>query len=326
MIIYCDIPDGDGAFASSRFSNIKIYASKVGNNAFYNHSSITSIEIGRRVTSIGSYAFAGCKDLASINIPSNVLSLGENAFYNCSTLSSCTINSSNTKLGRMAFRNCPRLNNIYCLCPAPPNCEDQIFICGTNLVRDPMDVYNYAMLHIPIGTRELYSSAYEWRYFKNVKEDIELNVDGKFADLIIKMGGLGYTRQAVKANETFAIYIGSLGDNRVNTVLFNGVDVTNSIIDGYFTTPEINGESELSISFESELSVKSMNEDNLRISGYNCEIRVQNIEKSSDIYVYSMDGKLVDCVLSAIGSASIQVASEQLYLVKVGNRSFKVAL
>ncbi len=295
-------------------------------DAFYGCSGLTSVTIGNSVTSIIDETFYGCSSLTSVTIPNSVTSIGNSAFYGCSSLTSVTIGNSVTSIGKKVFSDCYRLNTIYCLCTTPPNCENEVFICETNNVSDPKDVYNYAILHIPTGTKELYSSAYEWRYFKNVKEDVELNVDGKYVDLTIKMGTLGYTRQAVKAAETYTIYIGSLGDNKVNTVLFNGIDVTNSIVNGYYTTPVINGESELSISFESETSVKSMQEDNLKVSGYNGEIRVQNIEKPSDIYVYSVDGKLVNSAISTIGSASIQVDSDQLYMVKVGNRTFKVAL
>ena len=276
------------------------------------------------VISIGSYAFAGCAGITSINIPENVTSIGDEAFYGCTDLTSITIYTNNIGLGSRVFSNCYRINTIYCLSQMPPYCGSQLFI--SNDLRDKYDIYTYATLHVPMGSKELYSSAYEWRYFDKIKEDMEANGKVYYANLTVKQGTVGYTRQAVKAAETYTIYIGSLGDNKVNTVLFNGVDVTSSIVNGYYTTPEIKGESEISISFESETSVKSMQVDNLKVSGYNGEIRVQNIEKPSDIYVYSVDGKLVNSALSTIGSSSIQVASDQLYLVKVGNRTFKVAL
>ena len=83
----------------------------IGANAFYNNTSITSIEIPNSVTSIGYDAFRGCSGLTSIEIPNSVTSIGYDAFYNCSglktviNLSSLTItkgSSGNGYVGRYA--------------------------------------------------------------------------------------------------------------------------------------------------------------------------------------------------------------------------------
>ena len=160
-----------------------------------------------------------------------------------------------------------------------------------------------------------------------IPDNSQMNVVfSKYANLTVKQGATGYTRQAVKSDTRHTIYIGSLGENKVNTVIFNGVDVTDELVNGYYTTPEIKGESVLSISYETNLSVKSMSLNELKVMGYNGEIQIKNIDEPSDVFVYTVDGKLVGSLPSAYGSASIQVASEELYVVKVGSRVFKVAL
>ena len=55
----------------------------IGNNAFQNCSSLTSVTIGNSVTSIGSSAFFGCSGLTSITIPDSVTSIGDWAFHGC---------------------------------------------------------------------------------------------------------------------------------------------------------------------------------------------------------------------------------------------------
>ena len=50
---------------------------KIGNNAFYDCSSLTSVTIGNSVTSIGKYAFDYCSSLTSVTIPNSVTSIGE---------------------------------------------------------------------------------------------------------------------------------------------------------------------------------------------------------------------------------------------------------
>ena len=58
----------------------------IGDNAFYNCTSLTSVEIPSSVTSIGWYAFAGCTSLTSITIPNSVTSIGNEAFWGCNNL------------------------------------------------------------------------------------------------------------------------------------------------------------------------------------------------------------------------------------------------
>ena len=58
----------------------------IGEDAFYNCKSLTSIEIPAGVTGIGGYAFYNCNSLTSIEIPASVTSIGNSAFYGCSSL------------------------------------------------------------------------------------------------------------------------------------------------------------------------------------------------------------------------------------------------
>ena len=80
----------------------------IGDSAFEDCSSLTSIEIPASVTSIGNYAFRGCKSLTGIEIPASVTSIGNYAFDGCSSLTSITFaeNSQLTSIGNHAFDGC----------------------------------------------------------------------------------------------------------------------------------------------------------------------------------------------------------------------------
>ena len=300
----------------------------IGSEVFEDCSSLISVTIPNSVTSIGEYAFYNCSSLTSVTIPNSVTSIGYKAFYDCSSLTSVTIPNSVTSIGYKAFSDCYRLNTVNCLNPVPPTCDAGTFLCSTSTVRDEYDVYTYANLHVPMGSKEVYSGAYEWRYFNKIKEDMEANGNVFYAYLTVKQGTTGYTRQAVKADEKYTIYIGSLGENKVNSVSFNGVDVTDELVNGYYTTPEITAESTLSVTYETNvtgISSTTINND-VKVIGYNGEIIISQIEEPSDVQIYTVDGKIIDSRSSAFGSVTIQVPEEQLYLVKVGSRTYKVAL
>ena len=70
----------------------------IGEDAFFDCSSLTSIDFGEnsQLTFIGDYAFSGCSSLTSIEIPSGVTSIGYSAFSGCYSLTSIIVENGNT--------------------------------------------------------------------------------------------------------------------------------------------------------------------------------------------------------------------------------------
>ena len=110
-----DIPvdwvSGETTVTSVIFANDNSVTS-IGDSAFKNCSSLTSVTIPNSVTSIGDYAFGICTSLTSITIPNSVTSIGSFAFYNCTSLTSANIPTSVTSISSETFKNCSSLANI----------------------------------------------------------------------------------------------------------------------------------------------------------------------------------------------------------------------
>lgn len=84
----------------------------IGDWAFWNCSSLTSVTIPNTITSIGGYAFWNCSSLTSVTIPNKVTNIDGGAFDGCSSLTSINIPNSVTTIGKEAFANCSSLKQI----------------------------------------------------------------------------------------------------------------------------------------------------------------------------------------------------------------------
>ena len=93
----------------------------IGNGAFENCSSLTTVTIPYSVTSIGGCAFGNCSSLTSIDIPNSVTFIGGGVFYGCSSLTSVTLPNNITELNYSYnsgfvnsgfFENCSSLTSV----------------------------------------------------------------------------------------------------------------------------------------------------------------------------------------------------------------------
>ncbi|MCQ2796400.1 MAG: leucine-rich repeat domain-containing protein [Bacilli bacterium] len=79
----------------------------IGDSAFSNCASLSSIIIPNNVIKIGNSAFSGCESLTSIDLPNGLTMIGSKAFSGCISLSSISIPDSIEQLGDNAFSGCP---------------------------------------------------------------------------------------------------------------------------------------------------------------------------------------------------------------------------
>ncbi len=92
--------------------NIPNSVTSIGKRAFVYCESLTSVTIPNSVTSIGDRAFCACTSLTSVTIPNSVTSIGEEVFFGCTSLTSVTIPNSVTSIGYSAFSTCTSLTSV----------------------------------------------------------------------------------------------------------------------------------------------------------------------------------------------------------------------
>lgn len=85
---------------------------KIGSQAFYQCSNLTSLRIPDTVTAIDDSAFEGCARLTSVNIPDGVTQISGSLFKDCTSLTSVNIPTNVAAIGIGAFRNCSSLVSV----------------------------------------------------------------------------------------------------------------------------------------------------------------------------------------------------------------------
>ncbi|MBQ2122425.1 MAG: leucine-rich repeat domain-containing protein, partial [Bacteroidaceae bacterium] len=179
-----------------------VYDSREGCNAIIATLSNTlvvgckSTIIPNSVASIGNYAFYECYSLTSVEIPNSVTSIGEAAFKYCSSLTSVEIPNSVTSIGNSAFDNCSGLTSITSYISA-----DKLFEIESDVFKD----FDKAKctLYVPYGAQETYAATAGWNDFTNIVE-----MDAPTFDLTVSSAGYAtlYLDYAVEIPEGVEVY------------------------------------------------------------------------------------------------------------------------
>ena len=133
-IIYKYNPDTNTYFVSEVYGNAKSYeildeyknkkVTTIGVRAFYNHSNLEEIKLGKNIEHINRLAFAECKKLKTINLE-NVKEISRNAFNYDISLTEVNLDSIvdlgasvflNTSLEKVNFNDNNSLTTIGSLC------------------------------------------------------------------------------------------------------------------------------------------------------------------------------------------------------------------
>ena len=167
----------------------------------------------------------------------------------------------------------------------------------------------------------MYMSAPGWFEFENI---VEFENKETAHYITIRMGDGGVLKQSVKVGEIYTYTINADDGWEINTLTFNGKDMTSLLKEEQFSTPVITGNSDLHVVFQQKGNSvnEHMAESQIKVYAYDKMLTVEGADINASVGVYNTNGILVK---SSKGNTTLQLESG-VYIVKVGNESFKVGL
>ena len=293
---------------------------------------ITAIKINDGCATIGVSAFSGCTKLQAVSIPNSVTTLGNGAFKGCTALTQATIGDGVKKIDQLAFSGCNRLETVKLgnqvsevAYRAFYNCSSlstitvnakEVPTTGT----DPFSTYT-ATLYVPAEALDDYKNHATWGKFSNILPTTDK------VYLIIAQTESGSLKVPVTKATRYALVIEAAAGWKVNSVTFNGTDVTADLNDGTYTTPSIVEDATIRVAYESTSDeIATVSQSQVKVFGTDNAIVVRGAAAGELVSVYATDGVLVGSSVAGRGDVSFRVKSGATYIVKVASSTLKVAL
>ena len=278
----------------------------IENNAFYYCSGLTSVNIPNSVTSIGNNAFYYCKGLTSVTIPNSVTSIGDGAFNSCTGLTSVTIPNGVTTIRNCTFLSCTGLTSVTI-----PNSvitiENSAFSSCTRLtsVTFPNSVTSIeesafiacrGLTSVTIPSSML---AIVDRAFYHCEQIKQIYCEGTTPAKI-------YSDTFTNIYKTCELYVpkGAYSAYRNDP----GWGRFNNIIEQVAT------------------SISDIEASNINVYTENGYIVVKGGKLGDTVDIYSVSGSLLHKIKITDNIVRINVAPQSIYIVKAGDKSFKIAL
>lgn len=143
----------------------------IGESMFYNCYNLRKMELPATTQRIEDYAFFGCSRLKQIKLPETCVTVGEYAIAFCDSLSSMSLPAGLVRIGESAFTYCTSLSTIYSAI------EKMSDVVSDDYYFSPFDgISDCCLWHIPVGTKNKYTSLSWWDRSWGVVEDLESSV------------------------------------------------------------------------------------------------------------------------------------------------------
>ena len=149
--------------------------------------------------------------------------------------------------------------------------------------------------------------------------------------LTIQYAESGSISQHVRAGQPQTFRFVAAEGWHINTVMFDEDDVTAQLdAEGWFTTPAINHDARINISFEktgsTAIGAMSLSENGVKAYGMDGVLHVKGTAPGERVDIYRVDGTLETVAVAGSETVAVTGLREGTYIVKVGNSVIKVRL
>lgn len=333
----------------------------IGSYAFFGCTGLTEFTFPETVKTIGTYAFSGCTGLTNIKIPEAVTSITDYSFSGCTKLDTVTVSSLTTSIGSFAFNKCsslrkadvPALVKTIGTCAfsdctalmdmsipatvtsigdnAYSNCSAPLFVDNTNPNYSSLDslLFNKAkttLLQCPISKSGSYSipesvttiSAYS---FYNCDKLTDITVPASVTSIdnaaFFNCSGLISLTVLSQIPVDLSSSANVFYNINKNCTLF----VPAGSKSAYEAANQWNGISKI---VESPTALNTPSDNNFSIKIINGQLIVSDIEAGKTIEIFSLQGVVVERLISTNESTTINLPTKGIYIVRVGNKTEKI--
>jgi hypothetical protein len=125
----------------------------IGERAFKNNKSLTRVALPDVCATLDKEAFRDCASLVEIDLGQGLLRIGDNALRE-TAITTLVLPESVTEVGKKVAEKCKNLTRIECRAILPPKLD--------GVSNNKVDLY------VPATSVNAYSSAKNWKNFKNI--------------------------------------------------------------------------------------------------------------------------------------------------------------
>ncbi len=193
---------------------------------------------------------------------------------------------------------------------------------------------NYEIESVSINDKDVTSQIKDNELIVTITENMTLDVNWGYSEsdpvlLTIKQADAGCVKMPVSEWDSYKFYIEAADGWKIHSVNLNGEDITDNIAsDGLLRLGGIVENTVLSIAFEAtvDVGVKRIDTNSVKVYGVGNDILVSGLKDNEVIQIYNDGGVLLRTLHANGYSMTIPMECEGVYIVKIGDKTVKVAL
>ena len=354
------LPNTITSVSSSAFSGcsqlsgkveVPLSVTSIGSYAFRGCANISELSMGKNLTSIGDNALNGCTSLVKITVPRTT---PPTVYVNTFTgipIEGCTINIPTGASVNYQIANYWSAFIHFAETLSSDNYTVTVSIdAGGSVKENNISLGNGSVLTAAIGSNKTFT------FIPNAGYSVA-TVTYNGADVTSQLVNFQYTTPAINANATLVVtfkktqYLLSIKSAesgavnllceygatpsfnfiaysgwKVNTLMYNGADITNSLTNGVYKVPAVTADALLTVSFEQANALQVLSVSNVKVYTHSDEIIVEGSGSGETITLFTINGKQLASQKSQGERIAIQAQKDRVYLVKTEGRTFKVML